>query len=439
MTDIVCAVDPSQLSKATGSTIPIFLYGARSPVSGGRAIGGPLLAEVRRLGLGVPEIAFDFLTLALAVTAADTFVQREEAADGWCRELHLVVPVTNPSAWAPVVHNLQDALRFLSGDMWSIEIRPGGRPPPVPQTRGKRIELTDHDCACLFSGGLDSTIGALDLAAQGRRPVLVSHSYSGDQTRQESIWRSVLGESSRFAANAHPNLAKAKARTRTKSNDTTMRTRSLNFLAYGAVVGALLAEVTSLPSITLFVPENGFIALNPPLTPRRIGALSTRTTHPYFLGTIQQVLSQVGIPITLENPYRFTTKGEMVRACLDPESLESVIGQTVSCGKWKRSWMQCGRCVPCLIRRAAIHAAAKTDETSYVSDDLTRVMEYEGDRDDLLAMLIALKKAETASLENWAALSGPLPTSRAERDQQVDVFRRGLEEMRAYLHSLSLI
>ena len=66
-------------------------------------------------------------------------------------------------------------------------------------------------------------------------------------------------------------------------------------------------------------------------------------------------------------------------------------------------------------------------------------MEYEGERDDLLAMLIALKKAETTPLENWAALSGPLPTSRAERDMQVDVFRRGLAEMRGYLHGLGLI
>lgn len=439
MTDIVCALDPSQLPKAAQGTIPILLYGARSQVPGGRAIGGPLLAEVRRLGLVVPAIAFDFLTLALAVTAADTFVQRAEAADGWCRELHLVVPVTDPGLWTPVIEGLQNLLRFLSGDMWSLDIRSGGRPPPTPQSRGKLIELADHDCACLFSGGLDSTIGALDLAARGRRPVLVSHSYSGDKTRQESIWQTVLGESSRFAANAHPNLAKAKAKMSAKANDTTMRTRSLNFLAYGVVVGSTLAAIANTPSITLFVPENGWIALNPPLTSRRIGALSTRTTHPYFLGLVQQVFCQVGIPITIENPYRFRTKGEMVRDCLDAESLDLVIDKTVSCGKWKRSWKQCGRCVPCLIRRAAICAAAKTDETPYLYDDLSSVMEYEGERDDLLAMLIALKKAETTPLENWAALSGPMPTSRAERDMQVDVFRRGLAEMRGYLHGLGLI
>lgn len=439
MIDIVCAVDPSQLPKAAQGTIPILLYGARSQVPGGRAIGGPLLAEVRRLGLVVPEIAFDFLTLALAVTAADTFVQREAAADGWCRELHLVVPVFNPDVWTPVIEEFQNLLRFLSGDMWLLDLRPGGHPPPVPQSRGKLIELNDHDCACLFSGGLDSTIGALDLTARGRRPVLVSHSYSGDKTRQESIWQTALSKSSRFAANAHPNLAKAKAKMRVTANDTTMRTRSLNFLAYGVVVGSTMAGLVNTQSITLFIPENGWIALNPPLTPRRIGALSTRTTHPHFLELVQQVLNQVGIPITIENPYRFITKGEMVRNCLEPDSLDLVINQTVSCGKWKRSWMQCGRCVPCLIRRAAICAAAKTDETQYVNDDLMRVMDYEGERDDLLAMLIALKKAETTSLENWAALSGPLPTSRAERDMQVDVFRRGLAEMRIYLHGLGLI
>ena len=38
------------------------------------------------------------------------------------------------------------------------------------------------------------------------------------------------------------------------------------------------------------------MSVNAPLTPRRIGSLSTRTTDPYFLGLLQDVLESAGLP-----------------------------------------------------------------------------------------------------------------------------------------------
>ena len=35
--------------------------------------------------------------------------------------------------------------------------------------------------------------------------------------------------------------------------------------------------------VTLYMCENGFISINPPLTDARLGSLSTRTTHPVYL------------------------------------------------------------------------------------------------------------------------------------------------------------
>ena len=99
---------------------------------------------------------------------------------------------------------------------------------------------------------------------------------------------------------------------------------------------------------------NGLIALNAPLTPRRIGSHSTRTTHPHFLGSIQAIVDAVGLPVAIANPLRHETKGEMVtRHAGDPTFVAQAV-RTVSCGKWKRDGRQCGRCVPCLIRRASL-------------------------------------------------------------------------------------
>jgi hypothetical protein len=56
-------------------------------------------------------------------------------------------------------------------------------------------------------------------------------------------------------------------------------------------------------AVELFVCENGLIALNPPLTPRRIGSHSTRTAHPHFLANVQDILSASGLPIIIANPF----------------------------------------------------------------------------------------------------------------------------------------
>ena len=83
--------------------------------------------------------------------------------------------------------------------------------------------------------------------------------------------------------------------------DVTMRTRSLNFLAFAAVGACAVQAVSQQDQIDLFVPENGFISLNAPLTNRRIGTLSTRTTHPHFMAGIQNLFGAVGIPCRIVN------------------------------------------------------------------------------------------------------------------------------------------
>ncbi|MCZ7581789.1 MAG: hypothetical protein M5U21_13400 [Fimbriimonadaceae bacterium] len=52
--------------------------------------------------------------------------------------------------------------------------------------------------------------------------------------------------------------------------------------------------------------------MNVPLTSLRIGSLSTRTTHPYFLRQIQSIWDAVGLNVEIQNPYQFRTKGELL-------------------------------------------------------------------------------------------------------------------------------
>jgi 7-cyano-7-deazaguanine synthase in queuosine biosynthesis len=425
MTTVFCHSDLATLPARSVNVFPVLLYGiADSNVRA--SIGNAALPVLRRLPTKPSIPTFDFLSIALAVTAADTFVDRGDAPDRWCRNLKLVVALCDPTPWVNVAAELETALRFLTGDIWSLEFRAGGLPPPEPNVRRTALTIdipNNTDSVALFSGGLDSTIGVFNLLALGGNPLLVSHAYRGDAGIQTDVLQHMPRQVVRFGANLHPvNL-------RDTTSDITMRSRSFNFLALAAVAASVVAEVTDANLVPLIVPENGFIALNAPLTPRRVGSLSTRTTHPYFLGKIQSVLDQIGIPATISNPYEFKTKGEMFRECLNPLALRNAAPETMSCSNWKRKRMACGRCVPCLIRRASFEFAGVADTSDYVTP-LTQGSEM---GDDLLAVQTAILRAHAMPTRAIASRSGPLPLDPHLRSQYEGVVRRGLDEMERFL------
>lgn len=425
MTTVCCHSDLAALPARSANVFPVLLYGISDP-NVHASIGNAALPALRRLPKKPSIQSFDFLTIALAVTAADTFVDRRDAPDRWCRNLRLVVALREPARWLSVTATLEAALRFLTGDLWTLEFRTGGLPPP--QLYERRTTLTtvipeNTDSVALFSGGLDSTIGVFDLLANGRNPLLVSHAYRGDAGIQTKVLRHMARPVVRFEANLHP------VKLRDATSDITMRSRSFNFLALAAVAASVVAETTHANSVPLIVPENGFIALNAPLTPRRVGSLSTRTTHPYFLEKIQNIFDQIGIPAKISNPYEFKTKGEMFRECLNQTSLQDAAPGTMSCSNWKRKSMACGRCVPCLIRRASFEFAGVTDTSDYVTP-LTQGAEM---GDDLLAVQTAILRARATPTRAIASRSGPLPLNAHLRSQYESVVRRGLDEMENFL------
>lgn len=434
MTTIFCHPDIDELPLASDDHIPVLLYKCGDRMRHAY-IGNSVMDTLRRFPVAPSATSLDFLSIALAVTAADTFVNRDIAPDRWCRRLSVKVALYDPNVWMPVVPKLETALRFLSGDDWSIELLHGGLPPQVPFSNAstKKVALReDSDCVCLFSGGLDSTIGVLDLVAKGRRPVLVSHAYNKDSTIQESVLRGIDVGLQRLGVNLYP------ANLYGRNSDITMRARSFNFLALGVLASSLVRKVTGASSLDLIIPENGFIAINPPLTPRRVGSLSTRTTHPYFLSHMQQLLNTVGEPVQIVNPYEFKTKGEMFLECGQRTVLARVASETMSCSNWKRKGHACGRCVPCLIRRASFAKARVTDSSPYETDDLAW-----GDAsrkwDDLIAVTAAVRRVSGLGHRSFAAKSGPLPSDPALRARYDSVVRRGLDEIARFLRPLGLL
>lgn len=434
MTKIVFHHDHTHLPPASESILPVQLYGLTGQQRGDiSTIGNPIIEKIKRLGVQISPQVMDFLSIALAITAADTFVRREDATDGWSRQLSIELPLYEPDRWISLAENLRTTFCFLSGDLWEFEFGRGGYSPPDPYRRRDRFELlklNELDCVSLFSGGLDSAIGAIDLLNDGRKPLLVSHSYTRDKTHQYIIAQSLTGRHSRFAVNAHPVSANAPP-------DTTMRTRSCNFLAFGAIAANAVKIINQLDLVDLFVPENGFISLNAPLTTRRIGSLSTRTTHPYFLSLLQGIFDAVEIPCLIKNPYRFKTKGEMASNCKDSQLLNKIVNDTVSCGHWKRSGKQCGYCLPCTIRRAALHVGKIKENNGYFYKNITKVLSDPKKRDDVLALCAAIEQRKNRKIGSWISDSGPLPPQ-YYKDYQM-VFLRGLDEVNNYFKAVGIL
>jgi hypothetical protein len=438
MTKLIVSPNLAELPEASRDVVPVWLYGGMPWQEGSASIGATVLEEVSRIRAPISDVSLDLVSLSMAVTAADTFSPRDAAPDGWARTIDLTVALSDPDRWQPTTALLERTLRFLSGDNWTIRIIGGGKRPPTQRPRIRRkVVLEGCDSACLYSGGLDSAIGVLNLRAQGRTPVLVSHAYSGDASRQLELLHRLGIAPPRFGAIANP------LRWSLAVNDVQMRTRSFNFLAMGALVATAVKARTGMDgSISLFVPENGLIAINPPLTNRRIGALSTRTTHPHYLALIQELFDAVEVPVSLDNPFAHMTKGEMVKACVDQTGLDQIAWRTVSCGHWKRQGVQCGRCVPCLIRRASFHAAGFEDKTPYLEfgRNLTEVFLKGGVKsDDLMAMMRAADKLDMTNVAAWIAKTGPLPTEAADRSALTEVVTRGIGEVRTYLIAQGLI
>ena len=417
---IVCG--PSEFAfESFHSDLEVVLFGhdpSKKRGSAGAAIGDVL----RRRELVPDPRALDFLSVALAVMAADLAGHRDASPDGWTREFDLVIAVTDPPFWGTQAPVLQRLLQFLTTDRWRIAFAPGAKYSKQPK---KQIH-PEHDSIVLFSGGLDSFTGALDLVEQGYCPLAVSQSVRGDAEKQRSLSGVVGGNIGHLQLNHNTDVPNPE-------NPPTQRGRSIAFFAHGILAATTLLRYADGDLIPLFVCENGFISINPPLTGLRLGSLSTRTSHPVVLTLLQQIVDAAGLRVCFKNPYAHWTKGEMLAGCPRQPDLKAHAHTTTSCGRFKRyGYRHCGRCVPCLIRRASFHAWGVEDKTEYVYADLSIDDPDHAASDDVRALAMAVAEVADVGLDTWlgVALSSPLIDDSSELR---DVIQRGLKEMEALL------
>ena len=412
-----------------------------------RQLGG-IVHQLQKLGLQPSERGFDLVVLAAAITAADTRIGRaHDAQDGWTREIELSVPVVEPQLWNDMRDKLEQTLNFLTGDRWLLTFR--GRATSVAQlVPPVSDDLTEKPTSvCLFSGGLDSFIGAVDLLAAGESPLLVSHYWDSVTSKHQGVCLDALQdhfEDDPFQS-VRARVGFPTGTVEDSGSEDTLRGRSFLFFALAALAADAIGS-----NITIHVPENGLISLNVPLDPLRLGALSTRTTHPYYMARFNEILGGLGISARLHNRYRHRTKGQMVAECADLDFLRETAEHTMSCSspakmryaadEERRQPKNCGHCVPCLIRRAALLHGLGDDNTDYQVELEGKELDSEAAtgehvRSFLLAIWRLRSKPGRAKFDIHKP--GPLIDFPDDWDRYEQVYREGLEEVGRLLRNVN--
>lgn len=448
---IIARVGSADLAPVSPSRLDTHLTEI-SLVDGNRRLGyglGQALDQLRELGLRPSETSIDLALLAAVITAADTRISRAtEAQDAWTREIDLHIPVQNPDLWTGLAPLAVTALNFLTGDRWTLHFRPRIAGLAELATPPDRLRMANPTSVCLFSGGLDSFIGAIDLLASEEEPILVSHYWDSNSTgKYQTYCAEALKRRFALADIAHIRARVGFPRNTVEevSAEDTLRGRSFLFFSLAAMVADAVGG-----DMVIHVPENGLISLNVPLDPLRLGALSTRTTHPFYMARFCDLLRGLGLKVCLHNRYAHQTKGQMAKGCADLAFLRREAKNTMSCSSpgsrrydpdpSQRDPKHCGRCVPCLIRRAAILEAWGVDDTRYRIPDLraqvldTNKAEGEHVRSFQVALSRLAKKPERAKLDIHRP--GPLTDHPSDLAAYEAVYVAGLQEVGRLLHGV---
>ncbi|OLF11158.1 hypothetical protein BLA60_14330 [Actinophytocola xinjiangensis] len=373
------------------------------------------LDKLMDLAGAAPDWAFDLLRIARAVYVVDKRYLRAHTQDGWTRQMDLTVHLVAPERWAaPVLGRVAALLNGLTGDQWTITVL-GGAVPQRP-----RLHFGTAGAVTLFSGGLDSSAHAAHLA----------------RTRDDRLlfvaFDDVLQETQRQIAESMGQGKALKQVGQTVSRgplESSSRSRGLLYLASGVCVAA----ANRLDRVA--VPENGQLAVNPPLTSARPSALSTRSVHPWTLSLVNQIIDDIGGDVRVVNPLLHLTKGEVCALAIESGLDRRILGTTISCGnpRGKRfsGYFNCGYCYPCLLRRSGLHHATGDDPTEY-SFDLAELTVDATNSGDLRALMRWLS---TPFAARDLIADSPFPTD-VPAPAVLPIIRRGRQELGTMIESL---
>lgn len=336
---------------------------------------------VKNVNCHFPDRIKDLLEIAGYVYAADRLVKRGTPSTleyhNWSRAFHFVLKVRDSAFWndVNVIHTLNEALCFVSGDLkYEFTFLKGGA--DIGQTslfdnEGHKLDKKDNSVVALFSGGLDSLAGILEiLTTTTQNLILVSHRSNNSAITQiqDGIFNLLNNDfPSRiqyftFYCNLHGERAV----------EETQRTR---IFLYTAIAHAL-STLASDNKILVF--ENGMTSINFYKRQDLINSRASRTTHPRTLKLLEQFYNAVdGQSRLIVHPFLFNTKTDVLLK-IKQFGKVNYINSTISCTKTFQRFQNrtnathCGGCSQCVDRRFAAYASGLEEHDAIYDVDIAK-------------------------------------------------------------------
>lgn len=381
--------------------------------------------------MSIPAIYEDLFIIGISIFALDKRISRRKFSDCWTRDISVSIPVLCYDKWIGTEINWNHTLGFLTGDKWNIQFRKCENVYSQRENSNRvHLCLDKCDCVSLFSGGLDSFCGAIKLLEDGMSPCLVGHNeYPKLRKKQKGFvdtFQEIYTEQNvkfvSFSANARaPKTIEGEV---LEGTENTSRGRSLLFLCAALSIAGILGE-----RVTVYIPENGFIGLNLPLTNGRKGTCSTRTTHPFFLKGFQEILRMVGIKNPIRNFFAYSSKREIVNCVKDKEAFRKHYMDTISCShpclaRWNKKGsneypVNCGYCYPCLIRKSSL-IDVEDIKYSFEAERIEFLREYgetekSNDLRAVMSTVYRYKKLDDDAIRQMIRYAGLLDDDSAEK------------------------
>lgn len=392
-----------------------------------------VLYVLRKINIFPNEKAFDLMALALLVYIADTRISRtEHGQDSWTREIFLELPVESLPEWSRNIDRINRMLKFLTGDIWYISF--SERTVALDFSEDEKTD--EYDAISLFSGGMDSLISTINLQEEGKSVLLAAHA-------NESLVKNAQTSIVRRLDEQYPNTKHSLIDLWTSipknlifegGEENTTRSRSFLFIAFALFVASGTANIKE-----LLIPENGLIAINVPMDSMRVGAHSTRTTHPFYLSCWNELICDLGFDLSMRNPFWNKTKGEMAAECLNKDFLYQLMPLSMSCsspGKERYRGIapqHCGYCLPCIIRRAAMNRAFGKDNTKYANTSVAEMVEERQQEKgvQIRSVQYAIERIkDDPDFAKYAVFKpGPLNNDKGYIEELAGVYQRGLMEV----------
>ncbi len=384
----------------------------------------------------------DLVEIGVALYIAGVQVPRQEHLG---RRMDVEIYVRRSRPWSTVARRIERTASILTRDDLHLRFPPKARRPAPARLSSER---TDRPI-CLFSGGLDSLAGAVHLLEAGERPIFLSH-YANS-----SLAALQKGLIERLRAIYGPDrldhLGVYVGPSRSPSNPLPLRPRQrepmARFLRPFMLLSLACSAALHLGGRRVLVCESGPLAIYPLFNE---GQIRTRSVDPRFIEGFEDLVRRVfRVPLRIENPLLYMTKGEALAPFAD-ERLRGLIAASNSCWHWaqlravaSRQGLDAtgkthdGKCLPCLIRRAAVHAAGLWEaDAGYLTDLFEEFANL--DAETVLTLADYYRFCENARTLDSARmlLLAPDFSVRArgvDCDRLLRMFRRSARELRSCL------